>query len=126
MVLYAALIRGLRYKFSFEEGAAVSVFAAVIFMSLAIMTSKYSNIYYLAAMFAILLSLYTGGRWTLFLSVVIGAGGAAAAGDIAALGTMVLWGCCAVALKKSQFFLAGLGIILADVAINLFFAKRDL
>jgi stage II sporulation protein E len=124
MVLYAALIRGLRYKFSFEEEAAVSVFAAVIFMSLAIMTSKYSNIYYLAAMFAILLSLYTGGRWTLFLSVVIGAGGAAAAGDIAALGTMVLWGCCAVALKKSQFFLAGLGIILADVAINLFFTQN--
>lgn len=123
MVLYAVLIRGLKYKLNFEETAAVAVFAAAIFTAFAIMTAKYINIYYLAAMLSILLSLHSGGRWTLPLSAIIGVGGAVAFGDIGALGIMVLWGCVAIALRRVHFILTGLAIILADVAINLFFTQ---
>ena len=125
MVIYTTFIRGLRYKFSFEEGAALSVFAAIIFMSLAITTSVYINIYYLIAMYTLLLSLYIGGRLGLPLAVIIGVGGAAAWGDISALGIMMIWGCTALALKKAPFFLVGLGIILADILVNLFFTQNS-
>lgn len=124
MVVYSTLIRGLRYKFSFEEGVAVSVFAAIIFMSLAITTSLYVNVYYLVAMFCLLLSLYIGGRWGLSLAVIIGIGGAAAWGDISVLGIMIIWGCTALALKRVPFYLTGIGIMLADILINLFFTQN--
>ncbi len=124
MVIYSALIRGLRYKFSFEERVAISVFSAIIFMSFAITTTVYINAYYLIAMYCLLLSLYIGGRWTLPLAVIIGIGGAAAWGDISVLGAIIIWGCTALALKRAPFYLAGIGIMLADILINLFFTQN--
>ena len=121
-VLYAVLVRGLKYKVSFEETIAISIFSIAIFMSLAITSAPFVNIYYLVAIYCLLMSVYVGGRNTLYLSVVIGLGGALAYGDISALGTMVLWGFVAVVLKNSPFYLVGLGIILTDVIINLFFS----
>ena len=121
IIIYAVLVRGLKYKISFEEAIAVSIFSIVIFTALAIMTATYVNIYYAVAIYCILMSVYTGGRNTLYLAVIIGLGGVIAYGDISALGTMVLWAFVALSIKKSPFYIIGLGIILSDIVLNLFF-----
>lgn len=122
VIVYAILIRGLKYRFTIDEIISGAVFLASV--ALATYKVQYfgANLYFAFFSFVLLLSASVFGSVVpLAVSAVLGIGGAFAGGNISLIGTAVCCGMVVIMFKNTSIYLSAVALLITDAVLGYYF-----
>lgn len=125
VILYAILVRGLRYRFSVDE--LVSLALLLIGLSLGLYNFQIfgERPFYVFAGFFILASVYTFGGEGLAVSFLIGLGAGLESGDLRIAAAFALMALVSVIFRNTSIYLMGASLLVCDALAGMFFNVYD-
>ncbi|MEG1509145.1 MAG: SpoIIE family protein phosphatase [Clostridia bacterium] len=126
VIMYAILIRGIHYAFTADEIACGLVVVLAIFLGTYQIDIYKAKLYYMLAYLTVIALLCTSQNSNNLVCVVaVGLAGAFGAGDMSVMASIVLCALIGKLFIKSNIYLAGASLILAQIFCGIFFRIAD-
>jgi Serine phosphatase RsbU, regulator of sigma subunit len=120
-VLYAVLVKKLKYKLRLEESVAAAGVIAVFGLGLFTINIFWYTPFYTLLALVTLITMYLDPRSALPAAAAMGIGAAVASGEPFPLALSVLYGLVAICFSKESQYFAGIALIAADAIFRAFF-----
>lgn len=122
IVLYAILIRGLKYRLTVDELISGAVLLSSVALGLYQCSIYQFNFYYMVCAFLLLLSAYMfSSSVPLVLAVVMGLGASFSNGEIILVATAVCWAVAVIMFRNTSVYLSALAMIMVDIVFGFYF-----
>lgn len=122
IILYAILIRGLKYRLTVDELISGAVLLSAVSLGLYQCVLFEFNIYFAFCAFIILLSAYMFSSGVpLVLAVVIGLGASFSDGQIILVAAAVCWAIAVIMFRNTSVYLSAVALILTDIVLGFYF-----
>jgi Serine/threonine protein phosphatase len=126
IIVYAIIIRGLKYRFVIDELVSGAVFLAVCALSLSKLVPFGISVYAAVLCFLLLLSAYNFQSVVpLVTGAVFGLGASFAVGSVEALGVAVCLSLAVVAFKNTHIALSAASLVVTDIVLGFYFEVYD-